>query len=866
MSLLLACLLLAPASVHGALPQGSSPDASAFRSAFESTLDGMFVGPEYWANRLHDWRVEDGFAECTAAAPRLSMRTLHLLSHRIEETRGDFEMSVELAPLPAPQPLAGSACAGFLIGVGESRMDWRAASIVQGWAGRGGGLVCGVRPDGTLFFRDHTRPDAPAVAEVPGPEPGAGLELFLIGTEEEGEVVLRLTSRSASSSVTTETRVSAARVIGNVALVSHPGDKEEGRSHGRFRFRHWTLSGRRVRAHEDRRFGPIASTQYTLSRGTLKLTAQLLPMSQRDPVARLEVRRGERWYGVARATVEAPDFTARFRVADWDDGRAHRARVVFDLERRDGTAEEHAFECVIRKDPRDKPRINVAGFTGNHNNSHDIGGGWGGTAGAEKNDWVNGMWFPHADLTEHVARTRPDLLFFSGDQVYEGKSPTFADRQNLEADYLYKWLLWCWAWRDLTRSIPCVVMPDDHDMYQGNVWGEGGRAAERDVEGGYVHPAAFVRMVETTQTSHLPDPPDPAPVEQGIGVYFTELCWGRISFAILEDRKFKSGCKREELPPTGTNRFDHVLDADVDVAALDLEGLTLLGPRQLAFLEEWALDWRGADMKAALSQTTFAGLATHHGAGMTRLRADLDSNGWPQSGRRRAVDALRKAFAFHLCGDQHLATLVHHGIDEHRDANWSFCVPSVANFYPRKWWPEAEGENRETGAPAWTGDHRDGFGHPVTVFAATNPGEPSGHEPADLHDKMAGFGVVVFDKAARTIRAECWPRHADPWSDAQYPGWPRTIDQTSNYGRRPVAFLPVLEFVDCDDPIVRVKTAEGELVYALRVRGDTFQPWVFDAAQRHVVEASRDGEEWLPYGPLEARARPDTTRVELALR
>ena len=35
-------------------------------------------------------------------------------------------------------------------------------------------------------------------------------------------------------------------------------------------------------------------------------------------------------------------------------------------------------------------------------------------------------------------------------------------------------------------------------------------------------------MVERTQTAHLPDPVDPTPVDQGIGVYFTELVWGRV--------------------------------------------------------------------------------------------------------------------------------------------------------------------------------------------------------------------------------------------------------------------------------------------------------------------------------------------------
>ncbi len=104
-----------------------------------------------------------------------------------------------------------------------------------------------------------------------------------------------------------------------------------------------------------------------------------------------------------------------------------------------------------------------------------------------------------------------------------------------------------------------------------------------------------------------------------------------------------------------------------------------------------------------------------------RLHADMDSNGWPQSGRNRASAALRKGFAFHFAGDQHLATIFHHGVDEHRDAIWSFCVPSIANLYLRWWEPLKPGKNREPGAPDYTGDHLDGFANKVTNYAAANP-------------------------------------------------------------------------------------------------------------------------------------------------
>ena len=298
-----------------------------------------------------------------------------------------------------------------------------------------------------------------------------------------------------------------------------------------------------------------------------------------------------------------------------------------------------------------------------------------------------------------------------------------------------------------------------------------------------------------------------------------------------------------------------------------MPGVTLLGDRQLAFLDDWASDWRGQDMKIALSQTVFANLATHHGPGLTRLIADLDSNGWPQTGRRKALDALRRGFAVHLCGDQHLATLVHHGIESHGDAIWSFCVPSIANFYPRGWWPTADGENRPSSAPPWMGDHRDGFGNLVTVYAATNPRGDTGHEPGDLHDRMPGYGIVRMNKRTRTITFECWPRHADPGSDAQYPGWPRTITQTDNYLREAAAYLPEIVVRDATDPVVQViDESTNEIVYTLRIAGDRFQPAVFDSATTYRVRVGDpDKEFWRELKGIAAGPKDAAERIEIDL-
>jgi hypothetical protein len=324
--------------------------------------------------------------------------------------------------------------------------------------------------------------------------------------------------------------------------------------------------------------------------------------------------------------------------------------------------------------------------------------------------------------------------------------------------------------KELFRTRPCVTIPDDHDIGQGNLWGEYGKVASSTAgdDGGYFYHHEYVKMVERCQTAHLPDPFDPTPIGQGIGVYYTNLLVGGVDFAIIEDRKFKSG-PRGKIPQQGP-RPDHIRNPDYDPASVDVEGLKLLGDRQLLFLNEWADQKDGVVMKAVLSQTGFCGGAHLHGNKDNRLHADMDSNGWPQTGRNKALKAMQKANAVHIAGDQHLSTIIHHGIEDFDDGPWAFVVPAIVNnYYARWWWPQDEkpGKNGNDLLP-WTGQYYDGFSNKITMHAYVNPENPSGG---------AGYGLVRFHKNSREVTFECWPRREDVTSGEamQFTGFPKTI-------------------------------------------------------------------------------------------
>jgi hypothetical protein len=412
---------------------------------------------------------------------------------------------------------------------------------------------------------------------------------------------------------------------------------------------------------------------------------------------------------------------------------------------------------------------------------------------------------------------------------------------------MYKWYLWCWAFGELARDVPCICIPDDHDVYHGNIWGAGGRPAKENDDGGYVMPASFVNMVQRTQTSHLPDPYDPTPVDQGITVYYTSMNYGGVSFAVIEDRKWKSS--PTVMVPDGNvvNGWFHNRDFD-PAAQADVTGAKLLGDRQLKFLHDWAGDWSdGVWIKVVLSQTIFSNVATLpveklNDRVVPRLKifapdeypeddmpvADADSGSWPQTGRNKALREMRRAFALHIAGDQHLGSTVQYGVEDWGDSSFAFCVPAIGNCWPRRWLPSQAGQNRKLGMPRYTGDYKDGFGNFMTVYAVSNP-IASGHEPADLHNRAPGYGIVKLDKSKRKATVEAWPRYADPDAESPYPGWPVTISQADNYGRKAAAWLPVIKVSGMTDPVVQViDERNNEVVYTLRIDGRSFRPKVFE--------------------------------------
>jgi len=892
-------LWFAPQVMIGAATQSALPaqwsdgtqvrkqDSGVLAADFRSPVERRWSGGAIWCNRLQDWFVRDGRLFCSAEA-NAPCRTAHLLTYELSGSGAPFALRVTLA-LAADSPRAGFA--GFLLGAGQGRLDYRGAALVHHFPGKGGGVLAVMDlSSGRLAFRDMSAetnaanyPTLPGQREVaaPGRVPEKGVLLGVEGKPSGSKYTLRLSAWDPQSgdlvAATELPEADAAQLRGNVALASHNGGRQAVHS-----FLGLYADGEGLAHHPDRTYGPIAGTLYTVSNNVLKLSAQFFPLANRvslRPAGGQRTRRGD---GTARLAahlemkagdgtwkridgpkaISGPDFYVPFRVEKWDAGRDAETRVVFE----DLNGKVYHYATRVARNPIDKPTVSVAGFTG-----MGAVGRTAGQAGPEPGEglvvvgrWTPAnVWAPFANAVAALKRQNLDMLVFTGDQIYEGK-PSAADPSFDPAeDYLYKWLLWHWSFRDLTNHLPAVVQPDDHDVYQGNLWGWGGRLnlTGHNSGGGYLCSPYFVNMVHRTQTGHLPDAYDPLPILNGITNYYTRFTWGGVGFAVLEDRKFKTP--------------GQVQDPAQQV---------LLGEGQHRMLREWAAEWQGQEVKCVISQTIYASM---HVGFDGKISGDHDTGGFPKIRRDEALDLFRRAGTFVLGGDQHLATFARLGVRKPSDAVYQFAVPAMGNIFWRWFYPKDAGMGKQAGEPDYTGEFVDGHGNHFRMMAVANPERRSllGQQlrqryliPLDearrgLGDEIRasqgdGYGIVRFNKQARTVTAECWPHDAEPGSGKQFEGWPITVNFEDLDGRQPMAWLPDIEFDVARNPVVQiVDERSGEIVRTTRVRGGSYSPGVFDPGAVYTLRVGvpETGGGWYQRTGLKAAERRGAARLRVMI-
>ena len=763
--ILAACTLASAADVF-------TPDVAA-------NVTRPWPGKDFWANPAEDWTLTQGRFENTFSGGN---RNMVLLTAELTPEPQPFTVRVNLDQVSFE--LFGQGFAGFQVGVRGPSGDYRESAV------EGSGFAAGLDFSGRPFIGNITGEGAPLplplrglVLELKGePDPGDFYELSLHVLDEAGKILATSRAKADQSwlegliSLTASTQAPPKVVLDRVKPKDLPAIPREREGEGRFAFSKLSVVGAKFALRAERTFGPILWTTYTFDNdGTLCLLAQAAPFARNEKVAcELEIDGRES----QKATLDPASRTARFRLLKLDPSEDYPYEVKISGD---------SYKGTVRAAPVGRP-VKIASLSCN-----------------------DGTGFPHNDLKANVLAQSPDIIAFLGDQIYEdigGYGLLYDHRPSDRAIlcYLRKYALHGWTWGEILRDHPSITLPDDHDVFHGNIWGAAGKAADvtrgyggpSQDSGGYKMSPEFVNVVHRTQTGNLPDPGDPATCRSGITVYFTRHAWGPLDFVILADRQFKSA--PAPLFPEGQIKngwpTNQTWNPKTEAVAADME---LLGIRQENYLARWVKSpAKGAKFRIALSQTPFCApqtlpLSASDDSRVPHLKIfaaggyppddepkpDFDTNGWPQEPRLRALRLLAEARAVHLAGDQHLGSTGQYGLGEWSDGPWWVCAPAIANIWPRRWMPAAEGKNRRPDAPKWTGEFEDAFGNAMTIHAVANP-QDNAREPARLHDRATGYTITTWEPSNGHVKIENWPYWASPQKAAPdnkpYDGWPIIID------------------------------------------------------------------------------------------
>lgn len=804
--------------------------AGQFRPDWRSDLSRQWTGPDFYAQRLEDWRLNRGVIECLGSAAN---RYLYLLTREVSGGPGVMAISVRVSVPEIPLRVRARNAVGFRLGIKSQGGDYRQAAV------SGQGLEVGLTADGLLFIGELESVSSEEKLEALKRALRKEVELRL-GLETDGDrLSLKLAVVEPESGQILdeleETHLPADRTSGGLAIFSSLPEVRPGAGAAVSYWKDLIIRGSLLQNYPERALGPVAFTLYTISRKTLNLTAQLIPgCLNSETAAALEISQDGNWVQVARSRVDLNSWLVRFRVSGWDTDRNHEFRVRLE-DPEAGPDNAHIPMGIIRKEPTDKDRLVLAILSNNQEDG-----------------------YPHNGLISALKKQNPDLLLFAGNQVFGRPASFWREKTQLEEarrEYLRQWLLFGWAFSDLMRDRPSVLMPDARDFFQSKLWGENGRIVKTEDypepvsaedSGGFLMPPEFIDLVLATQISHLPETGSEPFSEKDTDPHFREIRYAGLSLAAVCDRFFKSA--PAPLLPGAQIRNGWAWSQGFDLKKqARLKQARLLGQTQLKLLKNWAEDWSdGVWMKALLSQSLWVSLLTlpeerMGEEGLWQLQplqreeyppddrpvADFMTGGWPQPARDQIIEILRRAFAFHLAGSGGPPAALKYGLERPGDAVWAFVGPSIVAGQARRWTPAPVATPRVRKAPEATGNFEDAFGNKFSLQVVTNPRAGESGQPGR---GSSGYGLIIIDRNERRVMLDCLARPENsPAADYKsYPGWPVAFGQLENDSRKPVAYLPLLQFRGITDPVVQVVDEKsGETVYTLRIKGTEFRPPVF---------------------------------------
>ncbi len=388
---------------------------------FDNIGDRVWVGEDFWTVPIEDWQLKDGRIECGS---QVQNAAVSLLPYVLGEKKEDFSFSVDMGLLNEGSVKIAS---GISIGVEAiEEADIRSAIYF------GSGINAGVNLEGFAFLGQQTQ-------KLPENFDFKMLSLNLNGSYKTGSLILALSvldnddNSIAEIIYEPETDIRGIIQLKNNILVRPAKSGIPG-----FWFDNISFEGPKFQKNTDNSFGPIFWTMYTTNAKVLKLTAQMPPLGPTDnKEVLLQLKKDNMWAKVSSATVSTDSRIATFKLDNWDMSRETEYRVSHEYINSQGKKVIAEYDGIIQKEPVDRP-LRVGALTCQYH-----------------------YGFPYSPLVKNLNLSNPDLLYFSGDQIYEqnGGYPIKKEPEDTAIlNYLGKWYMFGWAFGDLMRNVPQFVL------------------------------------------------------------------------------------------------------------------------------------------------------------------------------------------------------------------------------------------------------------------------------------------------------------------------------------------------------------------------------------------------------------------------
>ena len=268
--------------------------AQQFRADFKKINDRVWIGSSFWAVPMEDWEIKSDRLEFSGVEKQ---SRLHILTHVLGERKGDFVLSGDLGLL---EDKGNKGAVGFAVGIKDNTDP----ESVKAACYFGKGVSVGVNLNGEIYIDDKK-------AELPN---GFGFQKFslkLEGRNNGSQTELILLANDANGKTVTLKHEVTGALDGLVALENKGDQKGE----STFWWSDMQLAGTMVEYKPENSFGPILWAMYTLSRGRLKLTAQLPPVGIKDSQkVELELFKNGKWVKEAMVEIDPVSFTSIFTI------------------------------------------------------------------------------------------------------------------------------------------------------------------------------------------------------------------------------------------------------------------------------------------------------------------------------------------------------------------------------------------------------------------------------------------------------------------------------------------------------------------------------------------------------------------------